>query len=55
MGNLKSCKMLRVEGSGSNLVGKISKSPRYVIDIAGKDTLSLGVVGLRVNSEKLEK
>ena len=34
---------------------KISTSPRYMIDIAGTDTLSLGELGARVNSEKLEK
>ena len=31
--NLKSWKKLRVEGSGSNLMGKINRSVRYVIDI----------------------
>ena len=31
--NGKSWKMLRVERSGLNLVGRISTSPRYVIDI----------------------
>ena len=34
-------------------MGKISTSPRYVIDITGSDPLSLGE--WRVNSEKLEK
>ena len=34
---LKSWKMLTVEGSGLNLVGKISTSPRYVIDITRTD------------------
>ena len=42
-GNLKSWKTLRVEGSGWNLVGKISRSPRYVIEITGTDFLCLGV------------
>ena len=41
-GNLKSWKTLRVEGSGWNLVGKISTSHRYMIDITGMDPLSLG-------------
>ena len=41
-GNLKSWKMLRVEDSGWNLVGKISTSSIYVIDITGTDTLSMG-------------
>ena len=41
-GNLKSWKTLRVEGLGLNLVGKISASPRYMIDITGTDPLSLG-------------
>ena len=55
--NLKSWKTLRVEGSGWNLVVKISRSPRYVIEITGIDLLYLGdlVVGGGVNSEKLEK
>ena len=44
-GDLKSWKTLRVEGSGLNLVGKIIKSPRYVIDITGTDPLSLGELG----------
>ena len=35
-------------------MGKISTSPRYVIDITGTDLLSLGSWG-GVNSEKLEK
>ena len=34
-----------MEGSGWNLVGKISTCPRYVIDITGKDPLSLGELG----------
>ena len=41
-GSLKSGEKLRVDGSGRNLVGKISTSPRYVIDIARMDPLSLG-------------
>ena len=41
-GDLKSWKTLGVEGSGRNLVGKISRSPRYVIDITGTDLLCLG-------------
>jgi len=40
-GSLKSWKTLKMEGSGSNLMGKISTNPRYVIDIAGTGTLSL--------------
>ena len=36
-------------------MGKISTSPTYVIDITGTDLLSLGDLGERVNSEKLEK
>ena len=40
--NQKSWKTLRVEGSGRNLVGKISTSPRYEIDITGTGPLSLG-------------
>ena len=31
-----------MEGSGLNLVGKISTSPRYMFDINGTDPLSLG-------------
>ena len=41
-GNLTSWKTLRVEGSVWNLVGKISTSPGYVIDITRTDPLSLG-------------
>ena len=45
-----------MEGSGWNLVGKMSTNPKYVIDITGTDPLSLGELGAgRVNSEKLEK
>ena len=37
-------------------MGKISRGPRYVIDITGTDSLSLGELGWgRINSEKLEK
>ena len=38
-------------------MGKIIKSPRYVIDIIGMDPLSVGELGrgAMVNSEKLEK
>ena len=54
--NLISWKTLRVEGSGWNLLGKISTSPRYVIDITGTDSLSLGELGWgKVKSKKLEK
>ena len=52
-GNLKSWEMLRVEGLGWNLVGKISTSPRYMIDITQIDPLSLGSLGGGANSEKL--
>ena len=41
-GKPKTWKTLKVEGSGLNLVGKISTSPRYMIDITGTDLLSLG-------------
>ena len=44
-----------MEGSGRNLVGKISRTPRYVFDITGTDYLCLGELGGRVNSEKSEK
>ena len=42
--NHKSWKTLRVERNleGWNLVGRISTSPRYVIDITGLNPLSLG-------------
>ena len=40
-GDLQSWKMLRVEGLGWNLVGKIITNPRCVIDITGTDPLSL--------------
>ena len=36
-------------------MGKISISPRYVIDITGTDPICLGGVGGGFNSEKLEK
>ena len=38
-------------------MGKISTSPRYVIDITGTDRLSFGELGggARVNSENIEK
>ena len=36
-------------------MGKISTGPRYVIDIAETDPLSLGELGGGVNSEKLGK
>ena len=41
-GNQKSWKTLRVERSGLNLVGRINKCRRYVIDVTGLDLLSLG-------------
>ena len=44
-GNLKSWKTLRVEGSGWILVGKISTSPRYMIDLTGNGSALFGVVG----------
>ena len=54
MGDLKSWKTLRVEGSGRNLVGKISRSPRCVIDITRMDPLYLGELrsGLILKNEK---
>ena len=36
-------------------MGKMSRSPRYVIDIIGTDPLYLGELGGRFDSEKLEK
>ena len=55
-GVLKSLKTLRAEGSGSNLVGKISRIHRYMIVIIGMDLLYLGELGGGgVSSEKLEK
>ena len=54
-GNLKSWKTLRVERSGRNLTGKISTSPRYVIDITVTDPLSLGELGGRDNSDNTRK
>ena len=44
-GNLKSWKALRIEGSGWNLLEKVSTSPRYVIDIKETNPLSLGEFG----------
>ena len=43
--SLKSWKTLRVEGSECNLVGRISKCRRCVIDVTGMDQLSLGELG----------
>jgi len=53
--NLKFLKALRVEGSGGNLVGKISTSSRYVIDVTGTDPLSLRGLGgiIRKNLKKI--
>ena len=50
-GNQKSCKMLRVERLGWNLVGTISKCRRYVIDVTGLDTLFGGVWGVQCFGE----
>ena len=36
-------------------MGKISRSPRCVIDITRTNLLSLGELGGKANSEKLEK
>ena len=36
-------------------MGKLSTSARYGIDITGTNLLSLGELGRRVNSKKLEK
>ena len=36
---------LRVERLGCNLVGRISKCRRHVIDVTGLDPLSLGELG----------
>ena len=44
-GNRKYWKTIRVERSGSNLVGRIRKCHRYVIDVAGLVPLSLGELG----------
>ena len=41
-GNRKSWKKLRVERSGWNLVGRISKLCRYMIDVTGLDPLFFG-------------
>ena len=43
IGNLG--KRLRVETSGGNLMGKISSSSRYVIDIIGTNPFSLEELG----------
>ena len=40
-GGLKSWKTLGTEALGLNLVRKISRSPRFVIDITGTDMLCL--------------
>ena len=45
----------RVKGSGSNLVGKISTSPRYMIDLTGLDLFSLGELGGGHNYKQIEK
>ena len=37
------------------MVGKISRSPRYVIDITETDLLCFRELAGRVNSEKFEK
>ena len=44
-GNPKSRKTLRVERSGWNLVGRIRKCRRYVIDVTRLDPLCLGKLG----------
>ena len=44
-GNWKSWETLRVERSGSNLVARISKCRRYVIDVTGLDLLYLRKLG----------
>ena len=36
-------------------MGKISTSPRYVIDITGMDLLCLGELGGGINYKKFEK
>ena len=41
----KSWKTLKTERSALNLVGKISTSPRHMIDVTGTDLLSLGELG----------
>jgi len=50
----KSWKTLGVERSGLNVMGRISTSSRYVIDIIETDLFSLGELGV-VNLENLEK
>ena len=54
-GDQKSCKRLRVEGSGWNLMGRMSTNPKYMIELTGTDLLLLGELGGGVNSEKLEE
>ena len=54
-GNLESWKTLRVEGSRWNLVGKITTSPRYVIDITVTDPLSMGELGGGLILKNLKK
>ena len=44
-GNWKSWKTLIVEESGRSLVDRISKCPRYVIEITVLDSLSLRELG----------
>jgi len=44
--SLKSWKTLRVEGSECNLVGRIIKCRRCVIDVTGMDQLSLVELGV---------
>ena len=46
--------MLRVEISGRKVIGRISTSYKYEIDIIGTDQFSWGELGV-VNLEKLEK
>ena len=45
LGGLKFWKTLRLEGLGRNLVGKISRSPIYMIDIIRTDPLYLEELG----------
>ena len=44
-GKPKTWKTLRVEGSGWNWMGKISTSPRYVIDITETEPIPLEELG----------
>ena len=53
-GGQKSLKTLKEEILASNLVGRISTSPRYVMKIARLDSLSLVELGGESNSEKLK-